>query len=132
VTASRPARITVINDSPEFVELVRDVGQELGHTVAGFEAVDAGITEIAASRPDLLIIDLVLGDPAQTINGWELLLLARAHRDLRHVPIILVTADVGGVKDRAPELATMSNVHVLTKPFGLDDIEPLLTRLLTP
>ena len=130
---NRAARITVVDDSSEFLEIMEEfLGRELGHAVTGLEAVRASVNDVADSRPDLLLVDLLLGDPAQTVNGWEIVLLAKAHRDLRHVPIILVTADLVGVKERAPELEAMTNVHVLTKPFGLDDLEPLVRRLLTP
>jgi len=109
------------------------LGDELGYQVTGFEALKSGINDILDSRPDLLLLDLVLGNPAQMISGWELLVLCHSHRELRHVPIIVVSADTGGVlKQRADDLAKMANVHILTKPFDMKALEELVGRLLTP
>jgi DNA-binding response OmpR family regulator len=127
-------RITAINDSTEFLELMHDfLGEDLGYQFTGLTAVDTTITQVLDTRPDLLMLDLVLEDKPQALSGWELLVLARGHRDLRHCPVIVVSGDVQGIlKTRADELASMANVHVMIKPFALDELEPLVRRLLTP
>jgi hypothetical protein len=47
------ARVTVINDSPEFLGLMGEVITELGHAMIGMQAVGASIEEVVRSRPDL-------------------------------------------------------------------------------
>jgi CheY-like chemotaxis protein len=124
------ARVTVIDDSEEFLALMQDVLLTLGHEMAGFQAVQASIEEIVDSNPELLVVDLRLQDRPQEISGWELIILARSHRHLRDVPIILCTADVWELKKRARDLEQVAGVHVRTKPFELDEISELIQRLL--
>ena len=129
---SRRRRVTVINDSSDFVALMAEALRDHECEVTGFAAVQVEFDEVVESRPDLLVVDLILGSPEQQMGGWELILLARSHRDLKHVPIILCSADLQTLRDRKEELAGMAGVHVLEKPFDLDDLDRLVERLLTP
>ena len=128
----RRRRVTVINDSSDFVALMAEALRDHECEVTGFAAVQVEFDEVVESRPDLLVVDLILGSPEQQMGGWELILLARSHRDLKHVPIILCSADLQTLRDRKEELAGMAGVHVLEKPFDLDDLDRLVERLLTP
>jgi CheY-like chemotaxis protein len=120
------ARVSVINDSPEFIGLMGDLLESLGHVMTGFTAVEASIEEVVRSSPDLLIVDLRLEDKPQEISGWELVILARSHRKLVSVPVILCTADVWELKKRKDDLEQIAGVHVVTKPFGVDDMCDLI------
>jgi CheY-like chemotaxis protein len=124
------ARITVIDDSAEFLQLMRDILTELHHDMTGFKAVAASIEQVVDSAPELLIVDLRLEDRPQEMSGWELMVLARAHRKLLGVPIILCSADVRELTRRSAELEQVANVHVMPKPFHLDEISDLIARLL--
>jgi CheY-like chemotaxis protein len=123
------ARITVINDSPEFLSLMNELISTIGHEMTGFEAVSVSLDEVVASEPELIVLDLRLEDQAQEISGWELLALARAHPVLRSVPIILCTAATWEVERRADELAEVADVHVRTKPFAVEDMVALMRDL---
>jgi CheY-like chemotaxis protein len=124
------ARVTVIDDSSEFLNLMRDLLTLLDHEMTGFMAVEASIEEVVASKPELLIVDLRLQDRPQEISGWELIILARSHRHLTKVPVILCTADVWELKKRARDLEQIAGVHVRTKPFDVDEMCDLIQRLL--
>jgi DNA-binding response OmpR family regulator len=124
------ARVTVINDSSDFLDLMHDLVTDLGHEMTGFEAVKASIEEVVDSKPDLLIVDLRLQDTPQMISGWELLVLARSHRQLLNVPVILCSADVWELKKRAEDLEQIADVHVRSKPFAMEEMSDLITRLL--
>lgn len=119
-------RITVVDDSSEFVGLLVDV---FGNAFTVTSPVDSSIIGIADTRPDVLIIDLHLAND-DGLTGWELVRLARSHRTLRTVPIIVCTADVVGLGNDGPRLAEYGNVHLMTKPFALDVIERLVGRVL--
>ena len=124
------ARVTVIDDSSDFLDLMSDILTDLGHEMTGLAAVRSSIHEVADTRPELLVIDLLLEQPAQEVSGWELTLLARSHRYLVGVPIILCTAAVWEIERRATDLAEIAGVHVMTKPFGLDEMTTLIGELL--
>jgi CheY-like chemotaxis protein len=124
------ARVSVINDSDEFLNLMGDLLETIGHEMTGFKAVEASIDSVVESNPDLLIVDLRLQDKPQEISGWELIILARSHRQLINVPIILCTADVWELKKRAADLEQIAGIHVRTKPFQVDEMSDLVNRLL--
>ena len=124
------ARVTVIDDSPDFLGLMREVITELGHQMTGMEAIGTNIEDVVRSRPDLLIVDLRLENTPQEVSGWELIVLARAHRDLLGVPVILCTGDVWELKQRAQDLEQIAGVYVRTKPFDMDEMCDLVQRLL--
>ena len=124
--ATRP-RITVINDNPDFLELMRAIlDEDAGYAVTLFAGDSTAIGEIAASDPDLIIVDLLLGGA----SGWEIVTLARADQRLADVPVVICSADVTALKDRADELEQIGNVHVLAKPFGIDEVTELVERLI--
>lgn len=124
------ARVTVINDSSEFLEVMRDILDDAGHRMEGMEAVGASIDGIIDTDPHLLVVDLRLEDRPQEISGWELIVLARSHRQLLDVPVVLCTADKWEIEKRASDLEQIAGVHVITKPFRVDDMVALIDRLL--
>jgi CheY-like chemotaxis protein len=72
-------------------------------------------------RPDLLIVDLRLG--AHELQGPDIVSLVRAHGELRHIPIIICSADAAAMQARAEEFLAAGDVLLLTKPFSLDQLE---------
>jgi DNA-binding response OmpR family regulator len=122
--AVRP-RITVVNDNPDFLELMSAIlDEDAGYDVTLFDGEKVSIEEIVASDPALLIVDLVLG----AVSGWEIVTLARAHDRLAAVPILVCSADVAALRERAEELARIGNVHILEKPFSIDEITEVVER----
>jgi len=120
-------RISVINDNAEFLELMSAIlDDDAGYDVTVFSGESTSIAEIAAADPDLIIVDLLLGGA----SGWEIVALARADTRLAPVPIVICSADVIALRDREAELETIGNVHVLAKPFGIDEVTSLAERLI--
>jgi DNA-binding response OmpR family regulator len=124
------ARVTVVNDSSEFLDLMREILVGEGHEMQGHQAVNVTIDEILDTDPQLLIVDLRLEDRPQEISGWELLVLARSHGKLANVPVILCTGNTWEIEKRAADLERIAGVHVLTKPFHVDEMVTLIDRLL--
>ena len=124
------ARITVINDSSEFLSVMDGIIGSMGHHMTGFHALHAALDDVVATQPEVLVLDLRLEDERQAISGWELLALARAHPALRSVPVILCTGDTAELERRADELARIANVHVRPKPFAIEEMTGLIDALL--
>jgi CheY-like chemotaxis protein len=123
---NRP-RISVVNDNPEFLELMSAIlDEDAGYDVTLFDGEKTSIAEIVAARPDLVIVDLVLGGA----SGWEIVTLSRAEPTLADLPIIICSADVTELRARAGELERIGNVHILEKPFSLDQITDAVERLI--
>jgi CheY-like chemotaxis protein len=124
---SHRPRISVLNDNPDFLELMSAIlDEDAGYEVTLLNGLETGIDQLASSEPDLIIVDLLLGGA----SGWEVVTMSRADERLAEVPIIVCSADVATLRDRADELKSISNVHVLPKPFGIDDMTGLVERLI--
>ena len=122
----RRPRISVVNDNPEFLELMSAIlDEEAGYDVTLFDGEETSIEELAASDPDLLIVDLVMGGA----SGWEIVALSRADARLSDRPILVCSADIASLREKAEELQRIGGVHILEKPFGVDEITDLVARL---
>ena len=119
-------RISVLNDNADFLELMSAIlDEDAGYAVQLFNGNQTTIAELSASEPDLIVVDLLLGGA----SGWEIVTLSRADARLADVPIIVCSADVAALRERSDELKHIGNVHVLPKPFGIDDLTGLVENL---
>ena len=124
---ARRRRISVLNDNPDFLELMSAIlDEDAGYEVALFAGEETSIDQLAASNPDLVIVDLLLGG----VSGWEIVTLARADHRLADVPIIVCSADVNGLRSRATELERIGKVHLMPKPFGIEEMTALVQELI--
>ena len=124
---SRPPRISVLNDNPDFLELMSAIlDEDAGYDVRLFNGQETAIDELADSDPNLIVVDLLLGGA----SGWDVVTLSRADERLAEVPIIVCSADIAALRERAEELESIGNVHVLAKPFSIDEITELVERLI--
>ena len=125
MSADRPS-ISVINDNPEFLELMRDIlDEDAGYAVTTFHDGETSVDQLAASNPDLIIVDLLLGGS----SGWEIVALARADERLKEVPVIVCSADVAALRERAGDFERIGRIHVLAKPFGIEELTGLVEKL---
>lgn len=120
-------RITVVNDNPEFLRLMQDVLQDADYPATLLSGDRDNATElIEASDPDVLIIDLRLGNGG--MSGLDILRWTRDHPTLRHVPVIVCTADSWAVEELDADLSGMGDVRVLIKPFAMADLHDALKK----
>jgi DNA-binding response OmpR family regulator len=122
--------VTVVNDRPEFLELMREILEPAGHLVSTLTGDGLGVDQLAATEPDLLIIDLRLDPDRTRLTGWDFIVLARADDRTSAVPIVLCSADQTGTRDHGDELQALADVHVMLKPFAVAEMEELVRRLL--
>lgn len=122
-------RVTVVNDSPEFLELMGELLEAERYHASLIDADEiSSIAPIRATEPDLLIVDLRLR--GAEISGWEVLQAIRSDPDLSELPVIICTADHVELRNRAEEMAEMPEVEVLLKPFKVDELDAMVRRLI--
>ena len=111
--SAAPLRVLVVDDESPIRKLLR-----MGLSTQGYDILDApngkAAIELAAQKPDLIILDLGLPD----IQGLELLRLLRSQDE--RVPIVVLSSrgDEAG-KVQALDLGADDYV---TKPFGMDEL----------
>jgi two-component system OmpR family response regulator len=108
------ARLLVVEDEQTILELLsgslRFAGFDVVTAASGAEALHA----VAASRPDLVLLDVMMPDG----DGFEV--VRRLRLSGPPVPVIFLTAR-DGVRERVAGLALGADDYV-TKPFSLDEV----------
>ncbi len=125
------ARITVVDDNIDFLELVSEILADAGYVVTPLLAAGIGVEDVAASHPDVVVLDLRLATRTSQLSGWEVLRLLRAHERLSTVPVLVCSGDVDDVRRHAGEIERDPMVSALEKPFGIDDMERSLSELIS-
>jgi CheY-like chemotaxis protein len=123
------ARVTVVNDNPDFLDLVHDILEDDRYdaTTVDGDRPDA-LDLILESRPDLLMIDLRLGSDG--LHGWKIAQAVRREPGLDSVPILVCSADTLALQQIESDLAATQRVEALTKPFSVDQLTDAIDRLL--
>jgi CheY-like chemotaxis protein len=123
------ARVTVVNDTPDFLDLVHDIleGDRYETTLIDGDQDDA-FERVRASRPDLLMIDLRLG--GQGLSGWEIAQRVRGEPNLEGLPVIVCSADLQAMSELESDLAGTRHVATLPKPFEIEELTDTVDRLL--
>ncbi len=105
-------RVLVVDDEPDLLELVRINLAQAGFEVETAETGEEGLARVRSSRPDLLVLDVMLPD----LPGTEVCRRIRAERDLAGLPILMLTARSEEV-DRVVGFELGVDAYV-TKPFS--------------
>ena len=121
------ARILVVNDTQEILELFRMLLEEQ----EGYDVVLSGfpiqqIKDIEHIKPDLIILDLVLGDEK---TGMQMLQMLKMQRSTVAIPVLVCTAALQIVREQEGYLVSQG-VHVVHKPFEIDDLLTNVKQLL--
>jgi DNA-binding response OmpR family regulator len=117
------ARILVVNDTQEILELFRVLlEEEEGHEVILSGLPFQEISDVEKIKPDLIILDFVFGDQK---SGWQMLQMLKMKRSTANIPVIVCTAALDDVREQEGYLVSQG-VHVVYKPF---DIEHLVNNV---
>lgn len=109
------AKVVIIDDEASILELMSKVCKSLGHEVIGSQSGAEGLAFIRQHRPELLIVDLRIGD----MNGLQIIQHCRTESP--STAIIMVTGH--GSVETAVEAMRLGAFDYLTKPFELHDLK---------
>jgi DNA-binding response OmpR family regulator len=117
------SRILVVDDDDDIRNLVRALLERAGHEVADAPDGQAGLRELYAGSPDLVILDVAMPG----LDGWKTL---ERIRDVTDVPVLMLTARDAEL-ERVRGLKGGADDYVV-KPFGRQElvarVEVLLRR----
>jgi two-component system OmpR family response regulator len=113
-TTAPEARLLVVDDEPNIVELLsaslRFAGFEVETAAGGLEAVDKART----FRPDLLVLDVMMPG----LDGFGV--VRRLRQDGLRTPVVFLTAK-DATEDKVQGL-TLGGDDYVTKPFSLEEV----------
>ena len=109
-------RVVLIEDDADLFELVRYNLSKEGYEVSGARTGKDSVKLCESSRPDLILLDVMLPDS----DGFAICRSLKAHHSLAQVPIIFLTA-CGSEPDRVLGLE-LGAADYLVKPFSVREL----------
>lgn len=113
-------KILIVDDDSGIRDTLADCLECEGYDVAGARNGAEGLEHLAARRPDLILLDLLM----PVMNGHQFLARLRADAATRDIPVLLMTGASGRTAQPLPPADA-----VLPKPFELDELLELVKRL---
>src|SRR5688572_28393675 len=112
--------IAVVDDDPEFLEVMGDLLTSEGYKVHlhHFRTAEQSHTKISDKQADLIILDLRVGD---TNAGFDLLKLLRLDMRTAKIPVLMCTADSLFLQIRGESLKRLGALP-LEKPFQIEHL----------
>ncbi len=119
-----PNRILVIEDNRDNMTLIADVLDSLEYEVIQASDGETGVDIARREVPDLILMDLSL----PKMDGWTATRLIKSDDNLRHIPIIALTAHAM-VGDRERALQAGCDDYI-AKPINLQILASKLSEYL--
>ena len=121
---ARPAKILVVDDTPQNVKLLTDLLTVKGYAVVTAASGAEALARIEADRPDLVLLDVVMPG----MSGYEVCQRIRADKANGIMPVVMVTA-LDPAAERIKGLDAGAD-DFLTKPINLPELLARVRSLL--
>lgn len=118
------ARILVIDDEPEIMNVTRTILETEGHEVIEAKDGEEGLRLLEEERPDAILLDIMLPG----MSGWEVCNTIRGDPKLKDIPLATFTVR-GKDEDVEESIKCHADVH-FTKPFKIQALLDTVNMLL--
>jgi two-component system, OmpR family, response regulator VicR len=118
-------KICIIEDEPAMIELVSLILRNRGFEVVGAVGGQEGLDLIAKTKPDLVLLDLMMPD----MSGWDVYQHMRADDGMKNIPVIVVTAKAQSI-DKVLGLHIAKVQDYITKPFSPNELVESVKKVL--
>lgn len=119
-----PKKVALVEDEPFIIEALSFILERVGLEVVSCSDGAKAIPFIKSTKPDLVILDIMLPNK----SGMEIIEELRGSTDLPYVPVLMLTAK-GQKKDR--KAAEDASVDLfMTKPFSNKELVANVLELL--
>lgn len=116
--------IVVIDDDPPLQEFYQLLLEKEGYRVTIAPTLELDVAAITALKPDLIILDLLIGGKQR---GWSFFERLKSDARTANVPLLVVTAlAANSVESEGKESLQEHAISLIFKPF---DIDTLLTAI---
>jgi two-component system OmpR family response regulator len=114
MTTTKEARLLVVDDEPNILELLSASLRFAGFDVATATNGNEALRVAASSQPDLMVLDVMMPG----LDGFEV--VRRMRKDEQRVPVLFLTAK-DATEDKVAGL-TLGGDDYITKPFSLEEV----------
>ena len=122
-------QILIIDDQNQLLSLMRRILEDEQYQVHILQNGNDAFSHMKALLPDLLILDLKLGE----ISGQDVLKQLKEDSITAEIPVIVYTAAVLEAEDVAREIEDdpilYQRVYLIRKPFDLDHLLALVEQV---
>jgi len=118
-------KILVVEDESEFRMMLRTRLEANNYEVSEAEDGAAGLEKARNTKPDLVILDVML----PKMDGYKVARLLKFDEKHRNIPIIMLTAR-SQQTDRETGMAVGGDAY-LTKPYESEDVLEIIDRLIS-
>jgi len=126
VMADQKMRFLVVDDFSTMRRIVRNLLKELGFTeIEEAEDGSAALAKLKVEKFDFVVSDWNMPN----MTGIELLKAVRADAALKHLPVLMVTAEAK--KENIVEAAQAGASGYIVKPFTVATLDEKLNKILT-
>jgi DNA-binding response OmpR family regulator len=123
--AETKKKIVCIEDEPTMIGLVKTILDLKGFEVIGALGGREGLETVRRVRPDLVLLDLMMPD----VDGEQVYQHLKADDDLRHIPVIILTADAKSMTRVVWEQVAKADGFV-AKPFNMQELVQAVRKVL--
>ena len=123
------ARILVVDDDPDFVEITRTILESSGYEVATAANGDQGLRVMKAQVPDLVLLDVMMSN---VLDGLSLSHAIRKDPAFTAVPVIMISSIADSPS--AGMFPTDESIPIdawISKPVRADDLLKKVAKLLS-
>jgi DNA-binding response OmpR family regulator len=117
-------RLLVIDDDKDILDVVRTIFEDEGYIVRCLADVDDVFTEINLFRPNVVLIDYMLG----ISNGAEICYQIKSNAGTLHIPVILFSAHHRAIE----AIGNYGWNAFIGKPFDIEQIKSVVGRFIKP
>ena len=117
-------KILIVDDSPTEIHVLKGILTKQGYDILVAENGEAGVEEAKNSKPDLILMDVVMPG----LNGFQATRQLNRDPDTNEIPVILVTTK-DQETDRAWGLRQGAREYVV-KPVDADELVNKIKSLL--
>ncbi len=114
--------ILVIDDDDDFTTAVRSVLEGENYTVVVADSGAEGLQQLRASKPDLIILDIMMETTTEGYGVNEAIKYSDQYAAFQQTPIIMVSSIQESPDDlypRAPEVDMIRPDRYMTKPLDV-------------
>lgn len=122
MSTTKSAKVLVLDDDPDLVQAIGEVLRGEGHEV--ITRVARSVDDVVSIKPDLVHVDCPPTASNEVLNFVQRL---RMNRDVASIPIII---GASSLKDFEPEKLREQMIHVLLRPFEIDDLVSTVEELI--
>jgi CheY-like chemotaxis protein len=115
---AKKQHIVVVNDDTVFLDLMKELLEEEGWQVTCLRESHKAHHAIREAKPDLVILDVRMGNE---LTGFELIGLLTLDPTTRSIPLVVCSADSQALRQHEAQMKNQG-IGIIHKPFELEDL----------